>query len=91
MQTEPLGCKPDHRDGGPGAQPPAGGVGGLAPHSDAITGNGERTPRANVPYPVELRGIEPLTYSMRTSRATNCATAPVAQTLAGGHSPTARR
>jgi site-specific DNA recombinase len=26
---------------------------------------------------VELRGIEPLTYSMRTSRATNCATAPV--------------
>ncbi len=25
---------------------------------------------------VELRGIEPLTYSMRTSRATNCATAP---------------
>ena len=26
--------------------------------------------------PVELRGIEPLTYSMRTSRATNCATAP---------------
>ena len=26
---------------------------------------------------VELRGIEPLTYSMRTSRATNCATAPM--------------
>jgi hypothetical protein len=26
---------------------------------------------------VELRGVEPLTYSMRTSRATNCATAPV--------------
>jgi hypothetical protein len=25
---------------------------------------------------VELRGIEPLTYSMRTSRATNCAIAP---------------
>jgi site-specific DNA recombinase len=26
---------------------------------------------------VELRGIEPLTFSMRTRRATNCATAPV--------------
>lgn len=25
---------------------------------------------------VELRGFEPLTYSMRTSRATNCAIAP---------------
>ena len=25
---------------------------------------------------MELRGIEPLTYSMRTSRATNCAIAP---------------
>ena len=25
---------------------------------------------------VELRGIEPLTSSMRTKRATNCATAP---------------
>jgi site-specific DNA recombinase len=25
---------------------------------------------------VELRGIEPLTFSMRTRRATNCATAP---------------
>ena len=30
---------------------------------------------------VELRGIEPLTYSMRTSRATNCATAPGATSL----------
>ena len=28
------------------------------------------------PEKVELRGIEPLTYSMRTSRATNCAIAP---------------
>jgi site-specific DNA recombinase len=27
-------------------------------------------------YLVELRGIEPLTFSMRTRRATNCATAP---------------
>ena len=27
-------------------------------------------------FSVELRGIEPLTYSMRTSRATNCAIAP---------------
>jgi site-specific DNA recombinase len=25
---------------------------------------------------VELRGIEPLTFSMRTRRATNCAIAP---------------
>ncbi len=25
---------------------------------------------------MELRGFEPLTYSMRTSRATNCAIAP---------------
>jgi hypothetical protein len=35
-------------------------------------------PRSHQPGPnsVELRGIEPLTYSMRTSRATNCAIAP---------------
>ena len=31
---------------------------------------------SNVSCLVELRGIEPLTYSMRTSRATNCAIAP---------------
>jgi site-specific DNA recombinase len=53
------------------------------------------------PSSVELRGIEPLTFSMRTRRATNCATAPwlCSQSLAvpyehfggGGHSPTARR
>jgi hypothetical protein len=30
----------------------------------------------NCAFPVELRGFEPLTYSMRTSRATNCAIAP---------------
>ncbi|MCU1679936.1 MAG: recombinase [Amycolatopsis sp.] len=30
----------------------------------------------NETYLVELRGIEPLTFSMRTRRATNCATAP---------------
>ena len=50
---------------------------------------------------VELRGIEPLTFSMRTRRATNCATAPClvldelisgsSSTVKGGHSPTARR
>jgi hypothetical protein len=45
---------------------------------------------------VELRGIEPLTYSMRTSRATNCATAPMSpsgtdETLAVAYWPTARR
>src|SRR6185437_13842648 len=44
---------------------------------------------------VELRGIEPLTFSMRTRRATNCATAPrCGESLAAGHlsySPTARR
>src|SRR3954451_7418972 len=33
---------------------------------------------------VELRGIEPLTYSMRTSRATNCATAPYSPAVADG-------
>jgi hypothetical protein len=33
-------------------------------------------PVSQVSACVELRGIEPLTYSMRTSRATNCATAP---------------
>ena len=31
---------------------------------------------SNVPSLVELRGIEPLTFSMRTRRATNCAIAP---------------
>ena len=51
----------------------------------------------NVELVVELRGIEPLTYSMRTSRATNCATAPCppfrpdATTLSAPHSPAARR
>ncbi len=28
---------------------------------------------------VELRGFEPLTFSLRTRRATNCATAPCAR------------
>ncbi len=32
--------------------------------------------RGRGPLSVELRGIEPLTSSMRTKRATNCATAP---------------
>lgn len=27
-------------------------------------------------YVVDLRGIEPLTFSLRTRRATNCATGP---------------
>ncbi len=39
------------------------------------------------PVMVELRGIEPLTFSLRTRRATNCATAPQAANrlpLAGG-------
>jgi hypothetical protein len=30
----------------------------------------------DLPKMVELRGIEPLTFSMRTRRATNCAIAP---------------
>ena len=38
----------------------------------------------NVAHVVELRGIEPLTYSMRTSRATNCATAPCSPAVASG-------
>ncbi len=37
---------------------------------------------------VELRGIEPLTFSMRTRRATNCAIAP--DTGTKGYQPTAR-
>ena len=51
----------------------------------------------NVACLVELRGIEPLTYSMRTSRATNCATAPASpaeadvRTLAAARQPAARR
>ncbi len=32
--------------------------------------------RLNCTFSVELRGIEPLTFSMRTRRATNCAIAP---------------
>ncbi len=43
---------------------------------------------------VELRGIEPRTFSMRTRRATNCATAPglwCGKSIAGAYSPTARR
>ena len=53
------------------------------PHNDngAATGPpAETAPKGTVrtmTNSVELRGIEPLTYSMRTSRATNCATAPV--------------
>ena len=31
---------------------------------------------------VELRGFEPLTFSLRTRRATNCATAPMHQIVA---------
>ena len=40
------------------------------------------------PKYVELRGIEPLTYSMRTSRATNCAIAP--DTGSTGYQPHAQ-
>src|SRR5690349_12954656 len=32
-----------------------------------------------IAFPVELRGFEPLTFSLRTRRATNCATAPSAE------------
>ena len=38
---------------------------------------------------VELRGFEPLTYSMRTSRATNCAIAP--DTGSTGYQPPSGR
>lgn len=51
----------------------------------------------NVTDMVELRGIEPLTFSMRTRRATNCATAPGLQAfrpcrrnLISRYSPAAR-
>jgi site-specific DNA recombinase len=37
---------------------------------------------SNVPCLVELRGFEPLASSLRTRRATNCATAPERQSLA---------
>ena len=54
----------------------------------ALSGHG-----SNKGAVVELRGIEPLTSSMRTRRATNCATAPggTGGSLAGSYSPTARR
>jgi site-specific DNA recombinase len=51
-------------------------------------------PCSSSPSMVELRGIEPRTFSMRTRRATNCATAPglsCGESLADGYSPTARR
>jgi site-specific DNA recombinase len=41
-------------------------------------------PCSSKPSVVELRGIEPLTFSMRTRRATNCATAPSYFHLGGG-------
>ena len=60
------------------------------------TDDGERWPQAalqifgkrpdNELLVVELRGFEPLTFSLRTRRATNCATAPTtASTLACEH------
>ena len=59
----------------------------AAVHVDTVaatTGTQNNTPGTriasgrclNKTYLVELRGIEPLTFSMRTRRATNCATAP---------------
>ena len=36
----------------------------------------DRVPALSCSNVVELRGIEPLTFSMRTRRATNCAIAP---------------
>ena len=60
---------------GSGGLPPAG-VWGLGPQKARGTQNGECSSRALATYCVELRGIEPLTFSMRTRRATNCATAP---------------
>jgi hypothetical protein len=55
----------------------------VAPEQDIRTGTPKR-PGQSLAKPwsghdetlVELRGIEPLTFSMRTRRATNCATAP---------------
>ena len=60
---------------------------------DALLGGIALVQGSSKPPKVELRGIEPLTYSMRTSRATNCATAPcgASDSIAGGYSPTARR
>ena len=61
-------------NGGPGACPRRG-CGGSAPTRHAE----RKRPAPSVSTGhlcVELRGIEPLTFSMRTRRATNCATAP---------------
>ena len=41
-----------------------------------ITGGRLRTCPCVVTSVVELRGFEPLAFSLRTRRATNCATAP---------------
>ena len=74
-----------------------GGLGGSAPQQIELEPH-PRSPRVEISLRVELRGIEPLTYSMRTSRATNCATAPGAsyrldrnatQSLSAGHWPAA--
>ena len=46
---------------------------------------GLRVRPSDLLFSVELWGIEPQTYSMRTSRATNCAIAP------GGHRATNRK
>ena len=62
------------RSGGCGTCRPATGIGrpnGKAPVRIATKGGLTCT------YLVELRGFEPLTFSLRTRRATNCATAPV--------------
>lgn len=42
--------------------------------TDSRSAQGKGCPPSTL---VELRGFEPLTFSMRTRRATNCATAPV--------------
>ncbi len=51
---------------------PSQGSGGV----DVLLHGIDLAPCSNKPPKVELRGIEPLTFSMRTRRATNCAIAP---------------
>src|SRR5690606_25728074 len=63
---------------GAGGAAPGWGLGARPPERTRHASRRASRRRASSRPPrVELRGIEPLTYSMRTSRATNCATAPL--------------
>ena len=86
-----LGTARDRAGSGP-SEPLAGYAGGhtRGPASGPMTRKKEPRPscvsagRDGVFSVVELRGFEPLTFSLRTRRATNCATAPSASTFGRG-------